>query len=289
MNYEGIVIRPPSEAHSIILQVTVGCSHNGCAFCGAYRDVSFRMKSDADIEADLDFASRYCRRQNRVFLADGDALIMPQARLMSLLERIGRHLPWVNRVSLYAGARSIRAKSDSDLQELRGKGLDRVYLGVESGDDEVLAAMNKGETAHSLEEAGKRIRAAGLFLSVTVILGLAGRLGWQHHARQTAALLDRIRPNQIAALTLMVLDNTPLARRIAAGSFILPDATLMLRELQELLGNLQVDRVQFMANHASNYLPLTGRLQRDKPRLLAAIEAALAGQTALQPERLRAL
>ncbi|BDD87210.1 radical SAM protein [Desulfofustis limnaeus] len=289
MHYEGIVIRPPSEANSIILQVCVGCPHNRCTFCGAYREVRFRVKSEAEIDADLDFAARYCHKQHRVFLADGDALHLPQHYLEQLLKRITQRLSWVNRVSLYASARSIRTKSDEDLQRLRQLGLDRVYLGLESGDDAVLAAVAKGETARSLEESGRRVVAAGLFLSATIILGLAGVAGSARHAQLTAELVNRMRPHQLAALTLLLLDNTPLGRAAAAGRFHLPNAPAMLQELQALLAALEVERMQFMANHASNYLPLSGRLPRDKEKLLTMIRAALDGSVQLVPEHRRAL
>jgi radical SAM superfamily enzyme YgiQ (UPF0313 family) len=289
MEYEGIVIRPPSEAQSIIIQATIGCSHNGCSFCGAYRSVRFRIRNDDEISRDLSFAARFCRSQNRVFLADGDALIIPFRRLEALLIRIRQQLAWVNRISLYASARSIRSKNDDELKRLRQLGLDRVYLGIESGDDTVLAEMCKGESAQTLEEAGRRILEAGLFLSTTVILGLAGGSGSSHHARRTAQLLNRLRPHQIAALSLMLLDNTELAARAAAGRFHLADARTILAELAELVDSLTVDRVQFMANHASNYLPLAGRLQRDKAQLLATIETARVGRKELVAEDARAL
>ncbi|MBE0585525.1 MAG: radical SAM protein [Desulfofustis sp.] len=289
MKYEGIVIRPPSEAQSIIIQATIGCSHNGCSFCGAYQSVRFRIRSDDEINQDLFFASRFCHSQKRVFLADGDALIIPFRRLETLLIRIRQQLPWVNRISLYASARSIRSKSDAELARLRQLGLDRVYLGIESGDDAVLADMAKDETAQSLEGAGRHILVAGLFLSTTVILGLAGSSGSSRHARCTAALLNRLRPHQIAALSLMLLDNTELAARVAVGRFQPADPRTILAELAELVESLTVDRVQFMANHASNYLPLAGRLQRDNATMLATIEAARAGRKELVAENARAL
>jgi radical SAM superfamily enzyme YgiQ (UPF0313 family) len=180
MDYQGKhLIRPPSEADSIILQVTVGCSHNKCTFCGTYKGERFRLKPDEIIEADLQFAARYCRRQHRIFLADGDVLVLPQKKLRQLFLDINEKLPWVNRVSLYGNEKSIRLKSVSELQELKELGLNRVYLGLESGSDPVLAAIIKGADSRAMIEAGRKIRQAGLFLSVTVLLeSPAGKIPW---------------------------------------------------------------------------------------------------------------
>lgn len=289
MNYEGIIIRPPSEADSIILQVTVGCSHNHCTFCGAYKGVPFRLKEDAIIDQDIEFASRHCTRQKRVFLADGDVLILPQHRLENLFKRIRTQLPQVKRISLYGNGKSIRNKSLSELISLKKLGLSRIYLGVESGDDHVLAEIKKGETAESLAAAGKKVMKSGIFLSTTVILGIGGFKYSEKHASATASLLNRISPNQIAALTLMVLENTPLARQVHNKTFLLLDASGYLNELRTLVENLSLDRVQFMANHSSNYLPISGRLARDKERILLEIDQAILGYTDLVPDRLRAL
>ncbi|MHB1015717.1 MAG: radical SAM protein, partial [Desulfurivibrionaceae bacterium] len=161
MHYEGAhIIRPPSEADSIILQVTVGCSHNQCTFCGTYKEERFRIKDWAIVEADLDFAAQYCLRQSRVFLADGDVLALSQSRLVELLTKIRQRLPWVNRVSLYGNARAIRNKSVDQLLELKALGLHRVYMGLESGFDPVLTAISKGADSAAMIEAGQRVKAA---------------------------------------------------------------------------------------------------------------------------------
>jgi radical SAM superfamily enzyme YgiQ (UPF0313 family) len=289
MNYEGFIIRPPSEADSIILQVTRGCSHNHCSFCGAYKDVDFRIKDDFTIDQDIEFASRHCLKQKRVFLADGDVLILPMHKLLNLFNKIRVRLPQVTRISLYGNGKAIRNKSLSDLITLKKLGLSRIYLGVESGDDHVLAAINKGETSETLAAAGQKVKKAGIFLSTSVILGLGGVKNSRQHATATASLLNRINPNQIAALTLMVLDNTPLAEQVDDTTFELPDALGFLTELRILVEKLTVDRIQFMANHRSNYLPISGRLARDKGRILDEIDQALLGYTDLVPDRLRAL
>jgi len=275
MQYEGIVIRPPSEARSIILQITVGCSHNKCTFCGAYKDVHFRIKSEKEIDRDIAFALVHCKKQKKVFLADGDALILHQDKLEALFIKIKQRLPQVHRISLYANGRAIRSKSDRDLLRLKELGLDRVYLGIESGDDNILSTIYKAETSASLATAGKRVVQSGVFLSTTILLGIAGIQGSSHHARQTARLLNEIKPNQIAALTLMPLANTQLGQEISRGAFYLPNSQTILKELRDLVLHLDCDRVQFMANHASNYVSISGRLKRDKDVILAKIDNAI--------------
>jgi len=288
MDYVGQIIRPPSEAHAIILQVTVGCSHNKCTFCGAYKEKLFAIKDDRAIFADLDFAARYCRQQQKLFLADGDALIIPFLRLKSIFEKIRDKLPWVRRVSLYGSARSIRSKSVDELRQLKALGLDRVYLGLESGSDEILTKVQKGESSTSMIEAAARVSEAGLFLSVTVLLGLAGEAGSLRHAGMTAKVLNNMRPRQIAALTLMPLANTKLGRQYRQGEFRLPGPEGILAELRVLVENISIS-AQFHANHASNYLPIMGRLPRDREKLLCLIEQARCGARQLVPDNLRRL
>lgn len=291
MNYDGDIIRPPSEADSIILQVTVGCSHNRCTFCGAYKDKNkkFRIRSEEEIAQNIAFAARYRTRQHRVFLADGDALILSQKRLISIFSRIRRELPQVRRISLYGNAKAIRSKSVEQLRELKQLGLDRIYMGLESGDDAILALVKKGETAASMIHAAQRTAEAGIFLSVTVLLGLGGLEMSRRHAIATGRVLTEMAPRQIAALTLMPLAGTPLGDAVDNGSFHLPNAAAMLKELHTMVTCINCDRVQFMANHASNYLPITGRLRRDKDAILTAIDRAMGGGIALTPEACRAL
>ncbi|MBV5306221.1 MAG: radical SAM protein [Desulfobulbaceae bacterium] len=291
MNYDGNIIRPPSEADSIILQVTVGCSHNRCTFCGAYKDENkkFRIRTDEEIAENIAFAARYCTRQHKVFLADGDALILSQKRLVPLFSRIRQELPQVRRISLYGNAKAIRSKSLEELRELKSLGLDRIYMGLESGDDTILSQIQKGETADSMIRAGRKVAEAGIFLSVTVLLGLGGLELSHRHAVATGRVLTEMAPRQIAALTLMPMAGTPLGDALKDGSFQLPDAAAMLKELQEMLTSINCDKVQFMANHASNYLPISGRLGRDKDAILRTIDRALNGGIALTPEAYRAL
>ncbi len=291
MNYDGDIIRPPSEANSIIIQVTVGCSHNKCTFCGAYKDneKKFRIRTDEEILENIIFAKQYCGMQKRVFLADGDALILSQKRLLHIFSLLKQHLPQVTRIALYGNAKAIRSKSLEELKELRSLGLHRIYMGLESGDDQVLKDIQKGETGDSMIVVGKLVREAGIFLSVTVLLGIAGSVDGFRHAHESARVLSEMHPRQIAALCLMPLSNTPLGQQYQEGSFTLPDSRAMLLELQELVTSITCEKVLFMANHASNYLPLSGVLTRDKEDMLNKIQLALDGKQPLVPEQFRAL
>lgn len=289
MHYEGTVIRPPSEADSIILQVTVGCSHNKCTFCGAYKDVAFRLKDLQVVDEDIFFAARYCKKQRRVFLADGDVLILSQQRLVSLLEKINANLPWVNRVGLYGNAKSIRSKTVSQLRELKKLGLNRVYMGLESGHDPTLERINKGADSAAMIDAAQKVKEAGLFLSVTVLLGVAGLKDSKPHAEATGRVLSAMSPNQIGVLTLMLLPNTPLYIQQKEGTFLLPGQATLLEELRTMVEHLETEKAQLQTNHASNYLPINGRLPRDKKTILNRIDQALRGEVALVHETYRAL
>ena len=289
MHYEGTIIRPPSEADSIILQVTVGCSHNKCTFCGTYKGVRFRIKDDAVIDQDIDYAARNFPFLRRVFLTDGDALILPQKRLVRILTRIRDAMPWIQRVGLYGNAKSILRKSREELEELRDLGLGIVYLGVETGDSQTLKAVRKGVSRENMIRAGKRVREAGIKLSVTVLLGIAGRARSLEHARATGAVLSAMDPHYVGALTLMVLPNTPLADQVRRGEFQLMEPAELLAELREMLAHTHMTRGLFLSNHASNYLPLKVRMPGGKEKALALIDAALRGEVRLKPEWMRAL
>ena len=289
MHYEGHCIRPPSEAHSILLQVTLGCSHNQCAFCGSYKDKRFAIKDDKIMLSDILFASKHMRDQERAFLMDGDALIIPQKRLMWILERIREHLPWVKRVGAYANAKSIKMKSRQELIELRENGLGILYLGVESGDDETLKKVKKGTDARNLIRMGKKVREAGIKLSVTVLLGIAGPERSLEHARATGELLSAMDPNYVGALTVMLVPGTPLYEDYEKGEFRLPDERAALLELREMIAHTHLTRGLFFSNHASNYLPVRARLPRGKQVALDFIDAALKGAVDLRPEWMRGL
>ncbi len=289
MHYEGTIIRPPSEANSILLQVTVGCSHNRCAFCGTYKGERFRIKPDAVVDEDIAFAARHCRRQRRVFLCDGDALILPHAKLLRILEAIREHLPWVTRVGLYANAKSIARKTEAELAELRAWGLGIAYMGLESGDDATLARIRKGADSARMIEMGRKVRRAGIRLSLTVLLGVAGTERSRIHARETGRVLSEIDPEFVGALSLMLIPGTEMDEARRTGAFELPGPMDMLAELRTLLESTRMTRGLFHANHASNYLPIRARMPQDKARTLELIDRALAGEVGLKPEYLRAL
>jgi radical SAM superfamily enzyme YgiQ (UPF0313 family) len=289
MHYEGFCIRPPSEAMSILLQVTVGCSHNKCSFCGTYKDKRFRIKDDETILSDIRFASRYMKQQDRVFLMDGDALIIPQKRLIWILERIKEHLPWVKRVGTYANAKSIGMKSPEELVKLRQLGLGILYLGVESGDPLTLKQICKGTSAEKLINMARRVKEAGIKLSVTVLLGIAGRQRSIEHARATGRLLSAMDPDFIGALTVMLVPGTPLHSDYEEGLFELPSERELLLELREMIKETNLTRGMFFSNHASNYLPVKARLPRGKEDALRLIDSALDGKIGLKPEWMRAI
>ncbi|MGA2937075.1 MAG: radical SAM protein [Syntrophobacteraceae bacterium] len=287
MHYEGFIIRPPSEADSLLLQVTLGCSHNKCTFCGAYKEKRFTIKEDAIIDADIDYASTNLGFFRRVFLIDGDALIIPQERLVRILSRIREKMPWIHRVGIYANAKGILRKTEGELAQLRDLGLGIVYFGLESGDAQVLQNVRKGHTPERMIEAGRKIRAAGMKLSAMVILGLAGRGKSLEHARATGEALSAIDPNYVGVLTLMIYPGTPLAAQVKEGEFELLTPHEMLKELREMLFHTNMTRGLFFANHASNYLPLKVKMPADKQKAIQSLESALRGQTALKPEWMR--
>ncbi len=289
MHYEGNIIRPPSEANSILLQVTVGCSRNKCTFCGTYKGERFRIKPDSIIMEDIAFAANYCKRQRRVFLCDGDVLIIPQKRLMKILVEIKKQLPWVTRVGVYANAKSLNMKSPDELKELKAHGLGIAYMGLETGDDVTLKNINKGATAQQMIRMGKKARAAGIKLSITVLLAIAGRERSKIHAKETGRVLSAIDPEYVGALSLMLIPGTPLFKDYESGKFSLLEPDEMLEELRIMIANTNLSRGLFHANHASNYLPIRARMPRDKEATLKLIDNALAGNITLKPEYLRAL
>jgi radical SAM superfamily enzyme YgiQ (UPF0313 family) len=289
MHYEGVIIRPPSEADSILLQVTVGCSHNRCTFCGTYKGERFRIKDQSIVDADIRYAAKNFSFLRRVFLTDGDALILPQARLVPILKQIRGAMPLVQRVGLYGNAKSILRKTPRELEELRELGLGIVYLGLESGDSEVLLEIKKGVTPERMIEAGKKVREAGLKLSVTALLGIAGRNRSLNHACATGAVLTEMNPNYVGVLTLMVLPKTEIGQKVKSGLFEVLSQQELLLELREMLLHTHMTRGIFLSNHASNYLPLKVKMPTGKEQAVQAIDAAISGQVPLKPEWLRAL
>jgi radical SAM superfamily enzyme YgiQ (UPF0313 family) len=289
MHYEGMCIRPPSEAYSILLQVTLGCSHNKCSFCGTYKDKRFTIKDDKIILGDILFASNYMKRQDKVFLMDGDALIIPQKRLMWILARINEHLPWVKRIGAYANTKSVKMKTLDELVELRKNKLSILYYGVETGDDELRRKINKGSDAGTCIEMGRKLKEAGIKLSVTVLLGIAGKEKSLQHAKATGELLSAMDPDFVGALTVMLIPGTPLYEEFNSGKFQLPDQRGLLEELREMIRHTNLSRGLFYSNHASNYLPVKARLPNGKQDALNLIDRALQGDVGLRPEWMRAL
>jgi len=292
MRYDGLIIRPPSEADSLILQVAVGCSHNQCTFCPAFKAKQFRIKPLEYVLQDIDSArAEYGPGVRRVFLCDGDPLILPAAHLRAILERLHAAFPRLQRVGIYGNAKSILKRTPEELVQLRSLKLGIVYLGLESGDPETLAAVRKGATPEDMIRAARRVRDAGIKLNVTVLLGLGGVHRSLEHARATIAVLNQMQPNHVAALTLMVVPDTPLHQDMRRGRFELPGTFELLEELRAMIAGSELKNCLFFSNHASNYFPVQARLPHDKQALLDQLDHVLARRdtSMLRPESLRGL
>lgn len=289
MRYKGKVYRPPSEAYSLIVQVTYGCSHNRCAFCDMYDDKHFSMRPMQEIREDFELARRVYKRVERMFLADGDALMRKTADLVEILGLIYGLFPECERVSCYASPASLQVKSEGELRLLRARGLQMVYMGLESGCDAVLTRMQKGHDAAAIVAAGQKARRCGFALSVTAISGLGSVALWRQHAADTAKAVSAIKPEYLGLLTLMVEHGTPLESWVKNGEFTLLSPLEVLKETELFLQQVDSEGTVFRANHASNYLTLKGTLNGDREALLGQIGAALAGRRDLKPEFLRAL
>lgn len=283
LHYSGAVYRPPSEAYSLIIQVTVGCSHNKCAFCNMYKAKQFSITPIEQVMADLAWARRQYSRIERIFLADGDALILPTEHLMGILDYIRENIPECERVSTYASPRSILGKTPEDLKKLRQAGLAMAYLGLETGNEALLKKINKGVTVAQQIECGRKLKEAGMILSVTAINGLAGATGdWEAHAIDTAHALNAMRPDYIALLTLRIYTGTPMAKWIADGELVMPQPMELIRETRLFLSEIDCPGAVFRSNHASNYLVLKGNLNEDRARMIAQCDAALNGEVTLR-------
>jgi radical SAM superfamily enzyme YgiQ (UPF0313 family) len=291
MRYHGMVIRPPSEAESYILQVTYGCSHNRCTFCGTYQDKPFRVRPPQEVLEDIALAQSRMPDTRRVFLADGNALVLSTRRLVAILDALCAGFPRLRRVGIYANAHDILRKSETDLAELCHRKLEIVYLGLESGSDEVLRRVNKGITAAEMVAAVKKAERAGMRVSVIAILGLGGTELSIEHSAETGRVVSAMDPHYLSLLTLMLVPGSDLYQQWQSGAFVLPTPAGLLGELREVLAHSHgLSQCIFRTNHASNYLPLAGTLSRDTARLLAAIDQAQArGRSALRPEAWRAL
>ncbi len=292
MRYEGNVFRPPSEARSYILQITVGCSHNRCTFCAMYKDKKYHVRSMEDIKADIRMARQHYGDLEKVFLADGDALAMDTADLLEILDILYKSFPSLKHVGIYASPDTILDKEMSELTALKAAGITIAYLGVETGDPQLLEDIRKGVSYDQMLEAGRKIRRAGILLSVTILLGLAGRTPKAvEHEKNTAKILNEMNPDYIGALTLMLAPGTQLYRLQQKGEFELPGPFEILDEMRILIENLEVKDTEFRSNHASNYLPIKGRFPEDKQKMLDLINDLIAknDRKYLRPDYLRAL
>jgi radical SAM superfamily enzyme YgiQ (UPF0313 family) len=290
MRYEGTVYRPPSEAEAYILQATIGCSWNACTYCDMYRAKRFRIRDLEETLSDVREAGRlYFRRVEKVFVADGDALVMDLDRWVAILEACRAAFPRLKRVSAYATARNVLAKAPEDLARLRALGLSRLYIGPESGDDVTLKRIAKGGTFADHVAAARRAHEARMELSAIFLLGVGGVERSEEHALASARLASEMDPRYLSALTLSVAPGTPqdtLARR---GRFERPPVPTLLSELRTFVAEARPTATVFRTNHASNYVPIAGTLPADRDRLLSVIDAAIDGRLPLRPEWSRGL
>ena len=290
MQYHMPLYRPPSEANSLILQATLGCSHNRCSFCSMYQHKRFRPRPWAELELELELAARQLGGGvSRIFLADGDAMCLSMRRLSRILDGINLRFPGLQRVGIYANARDVLSKSPEQLLQLRRQKLGILYMGLESGDDQTLEAIHKGATAEQIVEAVRRAQEAGMTVSVMVLIGLAGSQRSLIHARASAAAVTRMAPAYTALLTYTPVPGSPLFERIEQGDFELPGPDQSLQEIREFVAHLGRFESYFTCNHASNYLPLRGHLPDAREALLSTLDAALEGRIPLKPEFLRGL
>ncbi len=279
MRYEGTIYRPFSEANSYLLQCTVGCSHNRCTFCGMYKDKRYRIRSIDEIRADIAMAREHYGDLEKVFLCDGDAIDIDTGTLLAILKALYDTFPSLRHVGTYVGPQSTLRKTMDELLTLRNAGLTKAYLGVESGDDRVLAAVKKGVTADEMLQAGRNLIEAGISLSSMILLGIAGKGERStEHAVATARITNEMKPQYLAALTVTPVPGTVLYRQVQTGEFEIMDAFETLEEIKILFEHLTIDNLKFVGVHASNYLPINGTLQKDKEAMLATITTVLASR-----------
>ncbi|MCY6355960.1 radical SAM protein [Clostridium sp. ZS2-4] len=275
MRYEGAVYRPPSEAYSLIIQVTLGCSHNKCTFCDMFKEKNFKVRKLEDIIIDLEMARSYYSTVKRIFLADGDALVLKTEDLEKILLKIKELFPECERVGIYGTPKDIIRKSEEDLVKLKELGLHIIYLGIESGSDEILKDIKKGATAAEMIEAGKKVKRTGIKLSATLISGLGGKGKWQMHAVESANVVNGINPDYLGLLTLMVEKGTEMYEQVQNGEITLLSPQEVMLETREFIKNLEVSNCVFRSNHASNYIPLSATLNEEKEELLAKLDRCI--------------
>ncbi|MBN7774231.1 radical SAM protein [Clostridium aminobutyricum] len=290
MRYEGNIFRPPSEAYSLIIQVTIGCAHNKCTFCSMFKDKKFRVRDVKEVLEDLDMARRTYRNVEKIFLADGDALCLSNNKLLLILAHIKKLFPECKRVGVYGSPQDVLVKTPEELIELRKNGIGIIYIGAESGSEQVLKDIQKGVTRAQLIEAVQKIEASGIQASVTFISGLAGPDRWEEHALETASMISAMQPSYVGLLTLMVEPAAPIYNDIQAGRFKILTAEEVLAETMLMLKNINVTKpCVFRSNHASNYVSLKGELPADKDRMVNQLRAALHNTNLIKDERFRAL
>lgn len=285
MRYDSdLLYRPPGEWKSYLLQCTIGCSNNQCTFCGMYKEKKFRIRPTQEILEDIDMARAYYGPGlQRVFLMDGDAIIIKTEDLLRILRKLYDTFPALEKVTLYAGPRSTLSKTPEELKALHDAGLSRAYLGVESGSDAVLKFIHKGVNAQQMLQAGQRLVEAGIDLWVTVILGITGEGGdWREHILSTAQIINQMKPRHLSAMTFAPAKGTPLGDDVLAGRFKVYGPDHILEECRLLIQHLDVDPLHFTSNHASNYLPLKGSLPQDREKFLSLIDQALEGKIRLR-------
>ena len=290
MRYEGNIFRPPSEAYSLLVQVTVGCTHNKCTFCSMYKDKKFHIRSQEEILEDLAWARAHYRRVDRMFLCDGDALALSNRRMLPILEYIKENFPECERVTVYGRATDALRKTDEELRELYEAGITMVYVGAESGSEKVLKDINKGETRQELIDGVRKIEASGMAASVTFISGLAGKDGWEEHAIESGRMISEMSPSYVALLTLLVDPSVPMAKDIESGKMKLLSAEEVMAETLLMLQHTEVaKKCVFRSNHASNYLSLKGNLPDDKEAMMEMIRTGMSDHNMFKDERFRAL
>lgn len=283
------VIRPPAEADSFLLQVTLGCSADSCSFCGAYKSKTFRVKDRKEITADIHWYARRYQDTRRIFLMDGDALVLANSKLVPILEELDQAFPRLTRISSYANGCNITRKSDQELAELYKHKLSLIYMGLESGSQGVLDWCGKSSSVEEMIEAVQRAAGAQIKSSVIVLLGLGGKKYSKEHVKGTIVALNRMQPKYLSFLTLMVIPGTPLAEEVRKGEFEELNSMELLKESYEIIKGIDLKKTIFRSNHASNYLALEGTLPKDKIMLLNILESAIGGEIRLKPESLRGL
>ena len=292
MRYEGNIFRPFSEANSYLLQCTIGCSHNQCTFCGMYKDKKYRVRQLSEIMEDIAMARDHYGDLEKVFLCDGDAIALETDMLRAIVKKLYQTFPSLRHVGSYVGPQSTLSKSMEELKALRAAGLTKAYIGVETGDDDLLKKVKKGVGYKEMLEAGRNLVAADINLSVMVLLGLAGKgEASRRHALATAKICNEMKPQYLAALTVTPVPGTVLHKQVQAGDFELLDPFETLEEMKQIFENITIDNLKFVGTHASNYLPITGTLQKDKEKMIKTVDDVLKSrdERMLRPDHMRGL